>query len=350
MTKADVVRPKLLIDEDIIKKLKLVIVAYSNVDRDMFATDEAYDAEIEVVDRAHSVVAEIEKLGIPAKAYPADEYFITKILVDKPDLVLNLVDTFKGKESLSTSIPASLELLGIQFTGADTTGMLIGSDRYLNYQLLKIQNVPITPFQYIKRSNTRIKQEEIPLPLIVKLNESGGSVGIDNHAVKETYEAAAEKVKDMISTYKMPVVVEHFVDGREVTVCVLDDGSKKHVFMAEKIFGFLPDGKHKFTSFESYERDDCYTFHYVDEKTYEVVKDYAVKAFNILKHRDYAKFDVRIDVNNVPFFTDSNPNTAFGPDMGLPFTDILNMHKVPFNDILRCLLTKHAKLIQQKDD
>jgi hypothetical protein len=36
---------------------------------------------------------------------------------------------------------------------------------------------------------------------IVTVNESGGSVGIDNNAVKETLEAAQKQVDRLISTY-----------------------------------------------------------------------------------------------------------------------------------------------------
>ena len=62
----------------------------------------------------------------------------------------------------------------------------------------------------------------------------------------------------MIAAYKMPVVVEKFIDGPEITVVVFDDGAKKHVFMGEKIFKSKPDGKHFFTSHESYDDENAY--------------------------------------------------------------------------------------------
>jgi hypothetical protein len=48
----------------------------------------------------------------------------------------------------------------------------------------------------------------------------------------------------------------------------------------------------------------------------------------------------------IPYFTDSNPNTAFGPDMGLPFTEVLALHGVSFQDALVSLLSKYAKSLQ----
>lgn len=46
---------KLAIDKDALKKLSLVAVAYSHVEREDFPTKEAYEAEIEVEQRAEEV-------------------------------------------------------------------------------------------------------------------------------------------------------------------------------------------------------------------------------------------------------------------------------------------------------
>lgn len=338
--------PKLFIDKAALKKLKLVAVAYSHVEREWFETDEAYHAEVEVEDRANEVLERLAHLGIPAKGYPGDPYFVTNLLVDDPNLVLNLVDTLKGRDALQTSIPAALELTNIPYTGAGMQGLVIGNNRDLIKQLLIANEVPTPEFQVIRRAGTKIR-EDLGLPLIVKLNESGGSVGIDNNAVKETYEEAQARADELVKTYKIPVVVERFISGPEVTVVVIDDGKRKHTFMAQKNFKFKPDGKYEFTSIESYEDEDAYHYHRIeDEKLEAKIKRLAEKAFSVLRYRDYAKFDIRVDeATQTPHFTDANPNTAFGPDPGLPMTEVLSMYGVDFDTLLLSLLSKHAKKI-----
>jgi len=333
----------LQVDKEILKRLKFVTVAFSHLEREWFPTKDAYDAEVEVEERAKEVVEIIESLGIKAKASPGDQYFLTNLLVDKPDVVLNLVDTLKGKDELQTSVPAALELSNIPYTGAGMAGLVIGNDRNLTKRLLIGYDIPTPAFQFIRRSGTAI-QEELGLPLIVKLNNSGGSVGIDNHAVKESYREAQKKVKQMITTYHNPVIVEQFIDGPEITVCVFDDGLKKHVFMAEKVFRKKPDGKYFFTSHESYDDLHAYSYKFVEEPLRTKIAQLAVRAFHGLYHKDYAKFDIRYDDRtNTPYFTDSNPNTAFGPDMGLPFTEVAAMHGARFELLVACLLQKYAK-------
>ncbi|MEO8581377.1 MAG: hypothetical protein ABI425_02220 [Patescibacteria group bacterium] len=335
------------VDEAALKALKLVAVAYSHVERADFATEGAYIAEQEVEARAEEVIAEVAKLGIAVKGYAADAYFFTNILVDKPDLVLNLVDTVKGKDRLQPAIPGALELSDIQYTGAGMRGLVVGNDRHLFKQLLIAHEIPTPQYKFIRDLRSRIP-ENLGLPLIVKLNESGGSVGIDNKAVKESFVAAQKKVEEMVNTYKIPVIVEKFVDGPEITAVIYDDGRRKHVFLGEKVFGIKPDGKHDFTSLESYDNLKSYKYKFPDEVMTDKIYPYVIRAFDTLGYRDYAKFDIRWETETgLPLFIDCNPNTAFGPDLGLPMTEVLELHNVDFISLLKSLLSKHARHIQK---
>ncbi len=337
------------VDKQMYKKLRLVAVAYSHVKAVWFPTREAYQAEVEVEQRAKDVVAALKKLGVKAKAYRADRYFMAKLLVDQPDLVLNLVDTLRGSDALQTSIPGALELAGVPYTGAGMRGLVIGNDRNLVKELLDANDIPTPPFQFITRRGTKIR-DDLGLPLIVKLNESGGSVGIDNAAVKESCEEAEAQAGALIDTYKMPVVVERFIQGPEITAVIFDDGERIHTFCGEKVFKDSEQRKYPFTSFESYSEPDCYHYAPADPAIAEAVAAHARHAFEVLRCRDYAKFDVRIEVaTGTPYFTDANPNTAFGPSPGLPLTEVLQLHGIKFSKVLASLMTKHARSIYAAD-
>jgi D-alanine-D-alanine ligase-like ATP-grasp enzyme len=82
----------------------------------------------------------------------------------------------------------------------------------------------------------------------------------------------------------------------------------------------------------------------VEEPLKSKISKLAVRAFNGLIHKDYAKFDIRVDeVNQIPYFTDSNPNTALGPDLGLPFTEVLALHGVTFEEVLTSMISKYGR-------
>lgn len=336
---------RLAVDKSALRKLRLVAVAYSHIKTAWFPTREAYEAEVEVEQRARDVVTALKKLGVKAKAYRADRYFMAKLLVDQPDLVLNLVDTLRGSDALQVSIPGALELAGVPYTGAGMRGLVMGNDRHLAKELLGANDVPTPPFQFVPRRATALRTD-LPLPLIVKLNESGGSVGIDNEAVKESYAEAEQQADRLIETYRMPVIVERFIDGPEITAVVFDDGEQLHVLCGEKVFKDSAERRYRFTSFESYDDPDCYHYTPVTPEVHEAVAAYARRAFEVLHFQDYAKFDVRIDpATGTPYFIDANPNTAFGPNPGLPLTEVLLLHEVKFSRVLASLMTKHARRI-----
>lgn len=340
--------PRLAISQEALKRLHLVVVAYSHVERDWFPTEEAFIAEQEVEQRASEVLQVMEKIGIPGRLYSADEYFLANLMIDRPDLVLNLVDTLRGKDSLQTSVPGALEIVDIPYTGAGMAGLVIGNNRNLSKQILIANEIPTPAYQFIQRAGTKIKPD-LGLPLIVKLNESGGSVGIDNTAVKESLEDAQQQVDKLISTYRVPVIVERFVDGPEVTAVVFEDSRKRHIFMGQKLFGFKPDGKHEFTSLESYNDPNAYRYTpLTDEGLVRKIELYLMKAFGALHNKDYVKYDIRVDAQDgTPYFTDCNPNTAFGPSQGLPFTELLDtLYGVKFEEVLAALISKYAKKIK----
>ena len=336
------VKTKLNIESDVLKKIKLVAVAYSFVDRELFPNEEAYKAEAEVEERAQEVIEEIKKLGLEAKGYPGDQYLLTNLLIDRPDVIVNLVDTVRGKDKLASTIPAFLEYAGIPYTGCGVTGMVLGSNRHLWKELLDYNTIPTPEYKFIKdlRSNTAPAFEP---PYIVKLNESGGSMGIDNRAVKETVAQVLKKVEDLQGDYKIPVLVEKFIVGPEITGVVFEDGKTRHVFLAEKKYNIKPDGKYEYTSIESYDDPNAAKFRFVEEELEKKITELCTKAFDILRLTDYAKFDIRVDENDgTPYFIDCNPNTSFGPG-DQPMTQVMKLHGIEFEDILASLLSKHVK-------
>jgi len=337
------VKTKLNVDTDALKKIKLVAVAYSFVDPELFPNEEAYKAEKEVEDRAQEVMEEVQKLGLEAKGYPGDQYLLTNLLVDRPDVIINLVDTVRGKDKLASTIPAFLEYANIPFTGCGVTGMVIGSNRHLFKELLDYNKIPTPEYKFIKdlRSNTAPPFDP---PYIVKLNESGGSMGIDNRAVKETVAQVLKKVEDLQGDYKIPVLVERFIDGREVTGVVFEDGKTRHVFLAEKKFRIKADGKHAYTSIESYDNPNAAKYQLIEEEELEKkISELCAKAFEILRFSDYAKFDIRVDEKDMtPYFIDCNPNTALGPG-DQPMTQVMELHGIEFGDLLASLLSNHVK-------
>jgi D-alanine-D-alanine ligase len=254
-----------------------------------------------------------------------------------PQLVLNLVDSLKGSESLASAIPGALELLGVPYTGAGILGMSLDTNKFLVKKLLQNHGVPVPNFKLFNTAKDII-DPSLRYPLISKLNSIHGSVEITRDAVSENEKHLRKRLKYLIRTYKQPVLVEEFISGREITAIVLQE-KKKKIYLAEKLFAHT-DEKFVFMTFE----DQWLTapnaaFQYAGYND-PLLKEYVKRAFNVAKMADYGKFDIRLDQSGRYFFIDSNVNPALGPkELDMALAVILDLYDMPFETVLRRLVT-----------
>jgi D-alanine-D-alanine ligase len=172
--------------------------------------------------------------------------------------------------------------------------------------MLIAHDIPTPAYKFIKDMRSKIPAD-LGLPLIIKLNESGGSVGIDNKAVKETVEAATKKIAKMLEAYKIPVIAEQFIDGPEITAVAYDDGHKKHVLLAQKSISSQTRWQTRFTSLESYEDVKSYYYKIPEQDVIDRITPLVLRAFETLDYRDYAKFDIRYnEETKTAYFIDCN--------------------------------------------
>ena len=326
---------------------KKVGIIFSDVQRDFFPTESQYITEKDAEQDARLIGDYFETLGIQVVLHSGNAELPEWLRIEKPEMVVNLVDSVKGMESLASSIPGVLELLDIPYTGADILGLSLDTNKFVIKKLLQQNGVPVPNYQLFNSANDYM-DPAIRFPLISKLNGIHGSVEITKDAVSETEKQLRKRLRYLIRTYKQPVLVEEFISGRELTVIVLQDGKKK-VYQAEKIFTH-PEKKYLFLTFEEqWLSDSSVSFHY---KEYHdpLLKEYVKKAFNVTRMAGYAKFDIRLDQSGRYFFIDSNCNPALGPkEMDVAISIILDMYGISFHEILKSLIQNTVKIAAKKN-
>ncbi len=311
-------------------------IVYSDVRREYFPTEAQYITEKEADQDAALIARYLETLGISVHLHPGNARLPGALIREKPEMVINLVDSLKGDESLAASIPGVLELLDLPYTGADILGLSLDTNKFLVMKLLQQNGVPVPNYQLFNTPNDYL-DPTLRFPLISKLNAIHGAVEITVDAVSENEKHLRERVRFLTQTYKQPVLVEEFIVGREITAILLE-GMIKKVYLAEKVF---PESEEKyiFTTFEDqWLRPGSESFQYakVDDP---ILKEYVKRAFDVTKMYDYGKFDVRMDQSGRYFFIDSNCNPAFGPkELDVALSVILDMYGISFYEILKRLL------------
>jgi D-alanine-D-alanine ligase len=321
-------------------------IIYSDVQRFYFPTEAQYITEKDAEQDARLIGEYLATLGISVSLYPGNAELPGRLYADGPDMVLNLVDSFKGKESLASTIPGVLELLEIPYTGADVLGMSLDTNKFLVKKLLQQNGVPVPHFQLFNTQADYL-DPAIRFPLISKLNAIHGSVEITSEAVSENEKQLRKRVKNLIRTYKQPVLVEEFISGRELTAIVLQE-KKKKVYLAEKVFTH-PENKYVYLTFEDqWLLGPNSGFHYARYAD-PLLAEYVKKAFDVAGMADYAKFDVRLDQSGRYFFIDTNCNPALGPkEQDVALSVVLDMYGVTFYEILKRLILNTARDTSKK--
>lgn len=116
------------------------------------------------------------------------------------------------------AVQGMLECLQIPYTGAGLLASAIAMDKTVAKKLLRDANVPTPDWIEVTESNdTRLR--EITLPVVVKPPCEGSSVGISiAHTTTELQHAVNHAL-----TYANRVLVEQFVQGRELSIGFFDD-------------------------------------------------------------------------------------------------------------------------------
>lgn len=321
-----------------------VAIVYSDARREYFPTEVQYLTEKDADRDAAQIGRYLESLGIEVFLYPGDATLPERLNADRPDIVINLVDSFKGEENLAATIPGVLELLEFPYTGAGILGLSLDTNKFLVKKLLQQNGIPVPHYQLFNSPRGHL-DPTLRFPLISKLNAVHGSVEITADAVSETEKHLRERLRYLIGTYRQPVLVEEFIVGREISAILLE-GKNKKVYLAERVFT-REEGKYTFVTFEDQWLSALGSaFHYV---RYEdaILKEYVKRAFDVTNMRDYGKFDIRLDQSGRYFFIDTNCNPAFGAkEMDVALGAILDLYGISFYEVLKRLLQKTARQTQ----
>ncbi len=319
---------------------KKVAILYTDERRSDFYTDEQFWTIDGSEEEAHAFEPYFKKLGIKTCYIAGNASMARKLAKEKPDMAINLVTTVKGYDYLGATVPSTLELLEIPYTGASILGFAIGCNKHLIYELLSAHGVNVPPFQLMTYPTAPL-DPTLKFPLILKLNEEHSNVEITRESVVEDEAQLRKRLKYLINKYEQDVLISEFIDGREFAVFTFQALNKKVYAIERQIH--LPNNTtgHEFLDYDlcwgeqSTNPDHLKYVKYHDPLLNEIVK----KAYTISKMASYGKFDVRMDINGKYYVIDANANCHFGPPEWLcEMTVTMKQYGVPFKILLKRLL------------
>jgi D-alanine-D-alanine ligase len=120
-------------------------------------------------------------------------------------------------------IQGMLELLGIPYTGSGVLASALAMDKLKAKEMFRLHNVPTPPYYEYSGDDflTDIAQchGSFGFPVVVKPRREGSSVGV---SVARNFEELA-RAADAALQHDSSILVERFVEGREIAVGILDE-------------------------------------------------------------------------------------------------------------------------------
>lgn len=138
-----------------------------------------------------------------------------------PNLVVNLLEGFRGSRAHDHHVVARLELADIPYTGCTPRGMIVGRDKALAKQILAWHGVATAPFVVYSAGERVRSAPPLRFPVIVKPLAEDSSLGIARASVVASVAELRARVHWLARRYGVDAIAEEFIAGRDLYVPVL---------------------------------------------------------------------------------------------------------------------------------
>jgi D-alanine-D-alanine ligase len=221
-------------------------------------------------------------------------------------------------------LQAGLDLIKMPYTGSQALSSGLGMDKNLSKILFQDVGVPTAPWLLITRETAFDKKaiENLGLPVVIKPNDQGSTVGLTIVKKAEEMEPAIEKAFRFGKT----VLAEKFIPGREMTVSMLDGKPLP-------VIEIIPEhGIYDYECKYQKGKSQYVVPAQISETVTESLQNFAIKAYQVLDCRHYARVDFRLQDNTLPFCLEVNTLPGMTPTslvpkaakaMGISFPDLV---------------------------
>jgi D-alanine-D-alanine ligase len=231
------------------------------------------------------------------------------------DLVFNLADSFADDDTSDFKIAAYLELLGKKYTGSGSHGLMLAQDKAVAKKIFAFHGIHTPTFARCYRGRLDFSHD-LEFPVIVKPAREDGSIGIEFSAVVNSIRELMERMDWLHTHFDSPVLIEEYIEGREMYVGVLGNDKPEALPVIELDLSKLPEGTPKIAAAEvkwgkgtrAYRDTKSAIATDLPEDTQQQLQQTAIAAYQALELRDYGRVDMRLQGDGRVHVIEVNPN------------------------------------------
>ncbi|HKR07594.1 MAG TPA: hypothetical protein VJS39_00275 [Gemmatimonadaceae bacterium] len=276
--------------------------------------------EVQLLDSIEAVETALMDWATEVVRVPVtnDGRWVERVRRGKFDLVFNICEGIDGEAVHEPRVISVLELLGVPFTGSSswTTALTLRKD--VVNGVLDRAGLPVPRWTRLRRGD---EITSVGFPAICKPAAEDASVGIEQRSVVRSMRALTARVEAMFEGWD-EVLVQRFIDGREVNVGILGD---EMLPIAEIDFGEMPKGMWHIVSYRSKwetgsdedlgAKPNCPAD--LSEDLANELTQIARTAWHVGGGEGYGRCDFRIDQSGRPWLLEVNANPDISPGAGL---------------------------------
>jgi D-alanine-D-alanine ligase len=137
----------------------------------------------------------------------------------KPDICFNISEGHYG-DARESHVPAILEMLRVPYTGSRVFTLALTLDKPMTKRVLTYHGLPTPEFQTYERVNEPL-DPDMRFPLFVKPSREGTGMGVTPESIVYDEQQLRAQLRAQFERYDQPILVEHYIKGRELTVGVV---------------------------------------------------------------------------------------------------------------------------------
>lgn len=315
-----------------------------------------------------AIIAALEAGGHRATFLEGNLSLVETLPKLKPDICFNICEGHWG-DSRESHVPSILEMLRVPYTGSGVLTLALTLDKPMTKRVLAFHALPTPAFQVFERADEPLDYD-LRFPLFVKPSREGTGMGVSGESIVSDEVELREQLRVQLARYKQPILVEHFIRGREITVGVIgnltapvakrvpEDESAERVIQGLR---FLPPLEVDFNAYPESEggvytnrmkTEWAHDFRYVcpaplTPRQVAELNRLTAAVFRVTGCVDVARVDFRLDAadGDKPYILEVNPLPGLYPGlsdlvleaaaMGMAYTELIN-------EILAAAVARHG--------
>lgn len=240
-----------------------------------------------------------------------------------------------GENGEDGAMQGLLQLAGIPYVGPHVSASAVAMDKTLTKLVADNAGIPQAAWLLVRNSNLQNQMDAIldsieakfTYPVFVKPAGTGSSVGVSKVATREKLREALLEA----GIYDEKILVEEFIDGREVEVAVMGNANP-----VASVVGEIDSGADFYDYEAKYVSDTsvAYIPARITEDVAEVLRDKAIKVYNAIGCRGLSRVDFFVtyednrvvfnEINTIPGFTSISMYPKLFAASGIPYGELID--------------------------